>query len=379
MTLTTRVSPRFAASTLACVLTLSAGVSTVAISAAQAAPAPLVIAVEAPLTGAQASNGIDMARGVQLAVDQINASGGIKGRKITLIKLDDKADPTLALSMVTAAQKAGAVAVVGPYNSSVGLINLPKYIAAGITPVQMTSTDQTTGMGVTIQPKNSQISPVEVAYITGQKVKKVAMLVDPSDYTQGMADRTRTALTAAGISVTTTPITEGQVDYSASVKAALATTPDLVYVSTYFPEGAKIATTLASANTTAQCFMGLANVDPAFVTAAGVTNSQRCKFSGVPAAAQLPTAKRFVVEFTKAFKTEPGVWGVFTYDSTNLLANAIRGAGSTKITPVLAKLKSVKNVVGQTGAITIDRKTGNRTNVPVFILKVNAAGIFQIS
>jgi len=377
MTLTPRLSPRLAASTLACVLTLSAGVSTVAISAAQAAPAPLVIAVEAPLTGAQASNG--MARGVQLAVDQINASGGIKGRKITLIKLDDKADPTLALSMVTAAQKAGAVAVVGPYNSSVGLINLPKYVAAGITPVQMTSTDQTTGLGVTIQPKNSQISPVEVAYITGQKVKKVAMLVDPSDYTQGMADRTRTALTAAGISVTTTPITEGQADYAAPVKAALATTPDLVYVSTYFPEGAKIATTLASANTTAQCFMGLANVDPAFVTAAGVTNSQRCKFSGVPAAAQLPTAKRFVLQFTKAFKTAPGVWGVFTYDSTNLLASAIRSAGSTNVTPVLAKLKSAKNFAGQTGAITMDPKTGNRRNVPVFILKVNAAGIFEIS
>ncbi|CAB4892642.1 MAG: ABC transporter substrate-binding protein [Actinobacteria bacterium] len=366
-------------STLAGVMTLSAGISTFAISGAQAGPAPLVIAVEAPLTGAQASNGIDMARGVQLAVDQINATGGVKGRKITLIKLDDKADPALALSMVTAAQKAGAVAVVGPYNSSVGLINLPKYIAAGITPVQMTSTDQTTGMGVTIQPKNSQISPVEVAYITGQKVKKVAMLVDPSDYTKGMADRTQAALTAAGITVTTTPITEGQADYATPVKTALATSPDLVYVSTYFPEGAKIATALATANTTAQCFMGLANVDPAFVTGAGVVNAQRCKFSGVPAAAQLPTAKRFVVEFTKAFKTEPGVWGVFTYDSTNLLASAIRGAGSTKITPVLAKLKSVKNVSGQTGAITIDPKTGNRTNVPVFILKVNAAGTFQIS
>jgi branched-chain amino acid transport system substrate-binding protein len=320
-----------------------------------------------------------MARGVQLAVDQINAAGGVKGRKITLIKLDDKADPALALSMVTAAKKAGAVAVVGPYNSSVGLINLPKYIAAGITPVQMTSTDQTTGMGVTIQPKNSQISPVEVAYITGQKVKKVAMLVDPSDYTKGMADRTQAALIAAGITVTTTPIVEGQADYAAQVKAALATSPDLVYVSTYFPEGAKIATALAGANTTAQCFMGLANVDPAFVKAAGVTTAQRCKFSGVPEAAQLSTAKRFVVEFTKAFKTAPGVWGVFTYDSTNLLANALRSASSTKITPVLAKLKSVKNVTGQTGAITIDPKTGNRTNVPVFILKVNAAGVFQIS
>ena len=341
--------------------------------------APIVIAVEAPLTGAQASNGIDMARGVQLAVDEVNASGGIKGRKIRLVKLDDMADPKLAADMVTAAQKAGAVAVVGPYNSSVGLVNLPLYIKAGITPVQMTSTDQTTGMGITVQPKNSQISPVEVKYITGQKVKKVAMLVDPSDYTQGMADRTRTALTAAGITVTSTPITEGAADYTAQVKTALSTSPDLVYVSTYYPEGSKIAKALATSNSTAQCFMGLANVDPAFVTEAGTANAARCKFSGVPAAAQLPTAAIFTKSFTKAFSTAPGVWGVFTYDSTKLLVDAWKSVGNTKYQPVLNQLLKTQNYKGQTGLITIDRKTGNRTNVPVFILTVNSSGTFTIA
>ena len=341
--------------------------------------APIVIAVEAPLTGAQASNGIDMARGVQLAVDEVNASGGIKGRKLSLIKLDDMADPKMAADMVTAAQKAGAVAVVGPYNSSVGLVNLPLYIKAGITPVQMTSTDQTSGMGVTVQPKNSQISPVEVKYITGQKVKKVAMLVDPSDYTQGMADRTRTALTAAGVTVTSTPITEGAADYTAQVKTALSSSPDLVYVSTYYPEGSKIAKALATSNSTAQCFMGLANVDPAFVTEAGTANAARCKFSGVPAAAQLPTAAIFTKSFTKAFNTAPGVWGVFTYDSTKLLADALKSLGNTNYQPVLNQLLKTKNYKGQTGLITIDRKTGNRTNVPVFILTVNSSGTFTIA
>ena len=366
----------------ACTLALGTAAAALAVAPANAAPkgkGAIVIAVEAPLTGAQASNGIDMARGVQLAVDEVNAQGGIKGRKLTLVKLDDQADPKLAADMVTAAQKAGAVAVVGPYNSSVGVVNLPLYIKAGITPVQMTSTDQTSGMGITVQPKNSQISPVEVNYITGQKVKKVAMLVDPSDYTQGMADRTRTALTAAGVTVTSTPITEGAADYTTQVKAALATSPDLVYVSTYYPEGSKIAKALATSNSTAQCFMGLANVDPAFVTEAGVANAARCKFSGVPAAAQLPTAAAFTKSFTKAFNTAPGVWGVFTYDSTKLLANALNHLGNTNYVPVLAQLKNTKNYKGQTGLITIDRKTGNRTNVPVFILKVDPSGTFTIA
>ena len=320
-----------------------------------------------------------MLRGVKLAVAGINAAGGVNGHKVKILELDDQANPALAASMVTAAKKARAVGVIGPYNSSVGIINLPQYIAAGITPVQLTSTDQTTGMGVTIQPKNSQISPVEVAYITGLGVKKVAMLVDPSDYTQGMADRTSAALKAAGITVTSTPIVEGQTNYSAPVATALASGPDLVYVSTYFPEGSKIANALAAANTTSKCLMGLANVDPAFVTAAGIANSQRCKFSGVPEAGQLDSAKRYVAAYKKAYKVEPGVWGVFTFDSTKMLAKAIRRAGSKKITPVLAKLKSVKNYEGQSGLITMDPKTGNRVNVPVFILTVDSSGTFTVS
>jgi branched-chain amino acid transport system substrate-binding protein len=150
-------------------------------------------------------------------------------------------------------------------------------------------------------------------------------------------------------------------------------------VSTYYPEGAKIAKALTSANTTAECFMGLANVDPAFVTEAGVANAARCKFSGVPAAAQLPTAATFTKAFTKKFNTAPGVWGVFTYDSTKLLADALTRLGNTNYTPVLAQLKNTKNYKGQTGLITIDKKTGNRVNVPVFILKVDASGTFVIA
>ncbi len=142
----------------ACTLALGTAAAALAVAPANAAPkgkGAIVIAVEAPLTGAQASNGIDMARGVQLAVDEVNAQGGIKGRKLTLVKLDDQADPKLAADMVTAAQKAGAVAVVGPYNSSVGVVNLPLYIKAGITPVQMTSTDQTSGRKFQASLQNS--------------------------------------------------------------------------------------------------------------------------------------------------------------------------------------------------------------------------------
>ena len=349
--------------------------------AAQAASSDIVIGVEAPLTGAQANNGKDMLRGVKLAVAQANAKGGIMGRKIRVVELDDQADPNKAAAMVTKAQKAGAVAVIGPYNSSVGIVNLPLYLKAGIVPVHMTSTNDTDGMGITVQPKNNQISPIESAYATAIGAKKVAMLVDPSTYTQGMADRLASALRAKGATVTSIPITEGKNDYTAEVAQAFEGVPDLIYVSTYYPEGAKIAQRLVLSKLPTKCLMGLANVDAAFVTEAGTIAAERCVFSGVPEAAQMPGAKAatYVADYKKAFHKNPGVWGIFTYDSANLLFAKMAQTKSTSFAPVLKALQNTKNYKGATGTISIRPSTGNRLNVPVYILDVTDKGVFTVS
>jgi branched-chain amino acid transport system substrate-binding protein len=146
------------------------------------------------------------------------------------------------------------------------------------------------GFGITIQPKNSQIAPVEVAYMLNQGVQRVSMLVDPSAFTVGMANRVQTALEASGVIVERVQIEPGATNYGVAIGAALAGSPDLIYVSTYYPEGSVIARGLAASGSTAQRFMGLANVDPAFVTQAGLEAARTCVFSGVPEAAQLPTA-----------------------------------------------------------------------------------------
>jgi ABC-type branched-subunit amino acid transport system substrate-binding protein len=126
--------------------------------------------------------------------------------------------------------------------------------------------------------------------------------------------------------------------------------------------------------------MGLANVDPGFVTAAGLGPSQRCVFSGVPAAPELPTAARYVRQYRKAFKAEPGVWGVFTYDSARILFRAIERAGGTGFKRLQRRLKRTKNYRGQTGTTTIDAATGYRTELPfLHILKVDAASTFVIA
>src|SRR5436305_7866574 len=120
-------------------LALAGCLSLAGAAASSAAPAPLVIAVEGPQSGAQASNGLDQLRGVKLAVRQLNADGGLwNGRRVVLYLADDKGEAARAKAVARRVIAKGIRFVVGPYNSSVGLANLPPYRRHHVLPLWMT-------------------------------------------------------------------------------------------------------------------------------------------------------------------------------------------------------------------------------------------------
>ena len=201
--------------------------------------------------------------------------------------------------------------VIGPYNSSVGIANLPLYRRNHVLPLWMTSRDETAGVGATVQPMNSQIAPIEERYAKQVAARRVAMLVDDTPngaFTKGMAERLRAALKRHGAFVTWTSVLEATDPgatgsyYTDRVAVALKSNPDLVYVSTYFPAGVQITKALAASGTTPRCLMGLANVDNGFVAKATLAEAQRCVFSGVPAATEMPSAKTYVRQYRAAFR-----------------------------------------------------------------------------
>ena len=351
--------------------------------ASAATKGTILLAYEGPLTGDQRSNGYDMLRGTKLAVKEINANGGLLGMKVQLISGNDKANATTGVTVAKSIVAKHPSAVIGPFNSSVGVKNLPIYTKGGVFPVQLTSTDDTSGMGATVQPKNSQISPAEVDWMKANKAQKVSILWDPSTYTQGMADRMFNALDKQGVLVTKIEIDPTATDFSAVVAQALTNNPDTVYVSTYYPQGAIIAKELAAqakAGNTARCFMGLANQDPAFITAAGNAAAHRCTFSGSPTPTQFGNSlsRTYVHNYKAEFGTTPGTWGIYAYDSVRLWANAVTKAGTTDLDAFSQKILHTKNFAGATGPITIAPKTGNRPNVPVAILGVSVTGKYVI-
>jgi branched-chain amino acid transport system substrate-binding protein len=351
--------------------------------------APLVIAVEGPQSGEQAANGLDQLRGVRLAVRQVNAQGGLwDGRKVTVFAADDRGDASNAKVVASRVISKKIHFVIGPYNSSVGIANLALYRKYRVLPLWMTSRDETAGAGATVQPMNTQIAPIEDAYVKRIGAKRVAMLVDDTPngaFTEGMATGLRDALTRDGVSITATSIRETtetglpSTYYADQVAYALSSNPDLGYVSTYFPEGVEIAKALTAGGSAPRCLMGLANVDNGFLAQTSVAEAQRCVFSGVPAATEMPSAVRYLRAYRAMFRRTPSVWGSFTYDSAKILFAAINRAKSYSFAAVERKLRRTVWYRGATGTITIDRKTGYRTKVPVSILRVDSRKRFVIA
>ena len=338
------------------------------------------IVLEGPITGDQAATGKDMLDAARLAVEQANAKGGVDGRKLDLVSGDDKADPATGVKVANRAVDDGAFAVIGPYNSSVGVENLKIYLDGGIIPIHLTSNKATDGMGYTVQPKDYQVAPVEAKAIQGYfQAHRVAIVYDTSTYTAGIATQVRQQLEAGGVKVVLfQSFAEDKLDAAALVRKIKAAKPDLFYSSTYYPEGGKIAREAAAENLSATCLMGLANQDAKFVHAAGLAAARRCYSSGVPSADQFPNAKTYVTDYRKRFGVQPGTWGTFTYDSVQLLLSAVRKAGGWDSANVRGRLSHTKSYDGITGSITINPKTGNRENVPVVILRIDAQGKYVV-
>jgi ABC-type branched-subunit amino acid transport system substrate-binding protein len=328
------------------------------------------IGLEAPLTGDQSTLGKGMLEGAQLAAAQANAAGGVLGRDIQIVPIDDQANADKGVAAVNAALASHLDGVVGPYNSSVGVKTLPIYVAHALIPIRLTSAASTSGYGYTVQPMESQIAPVATEALSGwMKAKSVAIVYDPtSQYTKGVAKQVRSNLEPAGVTITMfKEIQPGKAGYDNVMREALATTPDAVYAAVYMPEGAKMAKALVTAGSTTNCLMDYASYDSGFVAAAGHPAAEHCSVLGVPAPQDFQDDTRQVGAFQAKFGHVPGTWSPYTYDSLNLLLDAARKAKSFNDVALRPILATTHRWYGWTGIVNIELVSGDRTPATVVV------------
>jgi len=339
------------------------------------------IGLEAPISGSLSELGQGMLNGAKQAAAQLNSNGGIGGKRVEIVAIDDKGDPDAGVAAANNAVKAGLDAVVGPYNSGVGLKTLPIYSAAGLVPLRLTSSDETAGMGFTLQPMTSQIAPVATDALVKQlKATSVALIVDSTtDYTKAAGQAMTASLGKAGVTITTTEsITPGAKSYTDTVTKVLATNPSAVYVITYYPEAGLIAQAMLASNTKANCLADYGAYDNGYISAAGIPAAQKCPVVGVPAPSDFPNSAALVEAYTKQFNSAPGSWSPYTYDSVMVLADAIGRAGGTSATELKSALAATKGWKGWTGTVAFDATTGNRIPAPVTVDTVDSSGAFHV-
>src|ERR1700693_2217180 len=212
-------------------------------SLAQQAPVPIIGLVELSGTGATAGTNFD--NGVKLAVKEINASGGILGRKIEYTSMDTQSAPQTAKALAQKAVDQGAYVVMGPVFSGSFIVSMvetkraeiPNFTggeAANITQqgnpyVFRTSFTQSTAM-----PKLARYIKDTV------KAKTVAMVWVNNDFGKGGRDSMTKALEAQSIKVAADISTDpGQVDFSAAVLKVKQSNADAVFVYTNEEESAR--------------------------------------------------------------------------------------------------------------------------------------------
>ena len=350
-------------------------------SGGSSSKAPTIrIGLEGPLSGSQSDTGTAMLRGAQLAADELNQSGGIAGRTVEIVPIDDQADPEVGTAAATAAVANGLDAVVGPYNSGVGLRTLPLYIAAGLVPLRLTSADTTAGLGFTLQPMTSQIAPVATdAIVKWAGASSVALVVDTTQtYNKDAATAMAKTLPAAGVRITTTvEIVPGATSYVDAVTRAVASNPQLVYVIAYYPEAGLVAKAMADSGTTVKCLADFGAYDNGFVTTAGAAAAAKCPVVGVPAPDDFPGATAHVAAFTKKFGEPPGVWSPYAYDSVMVLADAIGRAGYAAADLGKA-LGATSGRTGWTGTYAFATPSGNRVPAPVTVNVADRTGALHV-
>ena len=321
------------------------------------AQADVKIGVAGPMTGANAAFGEQYMKGAQAAADAVNASGGVNGEKIVLVKGDDACEPKQAVTVAKDLTNQKVAGVVGHFCSSSTIPASEIYDEAGIIAITPGSTNPAVterGLGAMFRMcgRDDQQGIVAGDYIVDVlKGKKVAVIHDKDTYGQGLADATKAQLIKRGVTpVIYEGLTRGEKDFSALVTKIRAAGADVVYFGGLHPEAGPLVKQLRTEGLKDVKFMSDDGIvtDELVTTAGGpqYVDGVLMTFGADPRL--LPDSKVVVEQFRKA-GTEPEGYTLYAYASVQTLAAAFNGAKSNKGEDAAKWLKAhpVKTVMGE--------------------------------
>jgi branched-chain amino acid transport system substrate-binding protein len=327
---------------------------------ASVARADIQIAVAGPITGEDAAVGEQMRRGAEMAVADINAKGGILGQKLVLQVGDDACDPKQAVAVANKFAVSGVVFVAGHYCSSTSIPASAVYADAGILEISPASTnpvytDDPAQKGwinvFRVCGRDDDQGKIAGAYIASHfKGKAVAIIDDKTTYGKGLADETRKALNAAGVTeAINESVNRGDKDFSALVSKMKQANIGIIYYGGYYSEAGLVVRQAKEQGLNAPLMGGDGMLSADFWKITGDAGTGTL-MTFPPDPRNMATAAPVVAAFKKQ-GYDPEGYTLYTYAAVQAFAKAAVQANSTKIDGVSKALHSGKfdTVLGTIG------------------------------
>lgn len=341
----------FLAGSSALAVTMGSGRS----NAAEAGGEPIYLGVSGPLTGPNAQYGAQWKQGFDLALDQINGSGGIKGRPLRYVFEDTQSDPkqTVAVAQKFVSDKR-IVAELGDFSSPASMAASPIYQRAGLLQFGFTNSHPDfTKTGDFIWSNSvsqAEEQPLNAAFAVKRLgFRRIAVLHLNTDWGRTSKDHLVTAAKALGAEIVAT---EGyqpeEKDFRSTLVRVRDAKPDSLFLVSYYADAALLVRQARQTGLTVPVAAASSIYSPKFVelggnAAEGVFTSSRF-FPEDPR----PEVQSFVQAFKAKYGKEPDAFNSYAYDTIVLFGQVLREAPDLErktIRDTLAKVKDVPSVI----------------------------------
>lgn len=312
-----------------------------------------------PLTGDAASYGISVKNGAQIAVDEINAAGGVNGMQFELLFEDDECDEEKSVNAYNTLMDQGAQAIVGSTTSGCSIAVSAASETDGvlqITPsgsaADCTKTDNAFRICFTDPLQGETMAQ----YITDKGYKNVAVIYNNGDeYSKGIHDAFVAKFAELGGAIAVDEsFTTGDVDFSTQLTKIKSSGADCIFLPFYYTEVAYV-TDQAAALGISLPYFGCDGWDGVIKQLNGdTTNINGATFlTPFISTDSDPKIQKFVESYKTAYNAEPDQFAADSYDAVYAIKLAIENAGDTSSEALIAAMTQI-TVDGLTGEMTFD-------------------------
>jgi branched-chain amino acid transport system substrate-binding protein len=347
------------------------------VATAEPTPADSILIGEiGSLTGPQATFGISTKQGVQLAVDEANAAGGVKGKKLVVRLYDDQCKPEEAANAATRLIAQDHVAVLlGEVASTNSLAMAPKAQAAHVPMISPSSTNpKVTEVGdyifrvcfidpfqgfVMAKFARENLSATQAAVLKDQK----------SDYSQGLTDVfTRKFAELGGKIASVETFAQGDTDFRAQLTAIKGAKPQVIYVPGYYTDVGLIARQARELGIKATLLGGDGWESEKLFELGGSAVEGSYYSNHYSPEDPSPHVQQFIAEYKKVWGVVPDSLAALGYDSARVAIDAMKRAPDLSGPALRDAIAKTRDFPGVAGTITLD---ANRNPVkPAVVLQV---------